>query len=172
MTSDPLCLLHLHQHPSSLNGISHPQSFPRPAEIQKCAAIFCLRLSVHCNACVLDNLFKKVHAVKVISVSLIPFNLRKLRIVRAVNSFVPEVSHKFVNPLKTAYDKPLQKKFIRDPEIQVNVESVVMRDERFCIRSAVNGLKRWSFNFEEFFSSSVLFIDWIIFVLLMKVSFT
>jgi hypothetical protein len=63
--------------------------------------------------------------------------------------FVAEVAIDLVDPLQPAHQQPLQVQLRRDPQVQVDVQRVVMRDERTRRRPAIQRLHHGRFHFHE-----------------------
>ena len=68
---------------------------------------------------------------------LIALHHRELGVVLAVDSLVAEVLADFVDALQATDDQPLEVQFVRDPQVEILIERVVMRDERACRRAAI-----------------------------------
>src|SRR5580658_7871435 len=66
-----------------------------------------------------------------------------------INALVAKIPVDLEDPLDAAHQQPLQIKLRRDPEIQVQVESIVMRDKGPSGRATVDGLEHRSFYFEK-----------------------
>ena len=64
-----------------------------------------------------------------------------------VHTFVTEVLTYFIYTFKTTYNQSLQIKLCCDAQIKVNIQWVVVRDERTCACSAGNRLQDRSFHF-------------------------
>ena len=87
-----------------------------------------------------EHLLGHHHQLVVIAVGLVELQHRELGIVLRRDPFVPEVPVDLVNPLEAADDEALQIELRRDPQKQLHVERVVMRDERARQRAAGNRL--------------------------------
>ena len=71
----------------------------------------------------------------------IKFHASELRIVALVHTLVAEVLPDFVHTFETAYDEAFQVKFRGDTKIQVDVERVVVGNERARTGSSRDGLQ-------------------------------
>ena len=74
----------------------------------------------------------EVHYVVVVRVRLIELHRGVLRIVLRVDVLVPEVLPELVDGLKVPHYASLVIELWRDPEVEVDVEEVVVRDEGTC----------------------------------------
>ena len=63
--------------------------------------------------------------------------------------FVAEIAIDFVDALEAAHYQPLQVQLRRDSQIEIDIERVVMRDERTRRRAAVERLHHRRFDFDE-----------------------
>ncbi len=85
----------------------------------------------------------------VIGVRLIELEHRELGVVLRRDAFVPKVAIDFVHAFETADQQALQVELGSDAEIEVEIERVVMCDERARRRAAVERLHHGRFYFEE-----------------------
>ena len=67
----------------------------------------------------------------------------------AVHTFVAEVTANLINALETTYDESLQIKLCCDTEVEINVESIVMSDERTSACATRNLLEYRSLDLGE-----------------------
>ena len=65
------------------------------------------------------------------------------------DAFIPKITIDLVNAIHAADNKPLQIKFRRDAEKQIEIQRVVMRDERSRRGAAVDRLHHRRFNFNK-----------------------
>lgn len=65
------------------------------------------------------------------------------------DAFVTEVTVDFEHAVKTTDDQTLQVQFRRDTQVHVQIEGVVMGDERTCRRTARDHLHHWGFHFHK-----------------------
>ena len=78
----------------------------------------------------LDERLDPLHRVAVVGVRLVPLEHRELGLVLVRDALVAEVLAELVDPLEPADDQPLEVELGRDPQVEVAVELVVVRDER------------------------------------------
>jgi hypothetical protein len=64
-------------------------------------------------------------------------------------AFVAEVAVDLVDPLQAAHHQPLQVQLRRDAQVEIDIERVVVRDERPRRRAAVERLHHGRFHFDE-----------------------
>ena len=88
------------------------------------------------------------HQFLIVRVGLVELEHRELRIVLRRDPLVPEVAVDLVHALEPAHDEPLQIELRRDPQKELHVERVVVRDERTRQRAARDRLHHRSFDFE------------------------
>ena len=86
------------------------------------------------------HLLGHLHQILIVAVRLIELEHRELRVVPRRDAFVAEIAVDLVNALEAADDQPLQIQLGGDPQIQIDVERVVMRPERTRHRAARNRL--------------------------------
>ena len=91
----------------------------------------------------------EIHQAVVIRVGLVELQHGELGIVVRGNAFVAEVAIDFVDALQPAHDQPLQIQLRRDAQVQIDIERVVMRDERPRRRAAIERLHHGRFHFDE-----------------------
>ena len=65
---------------------------------------------------------------------------------RSVHSFISKVFREFINTVKSTNNQSFQVQFIRNSQIQRNVQSIVVRNKRSCRSATRNSLQNWSFN--------------------------
>ena len=65
------------------------------------------------------------------------------------NAFVPEVPIDFEYAWKPAHDQPLQIEFRRDAKIEIDTESIMVRDKGFCRRATGDRMHHRRFDFKE-----------------------
>ena len=83
-----------------------------------------------------DEALGELHHVVVVGERLIRLEHRELGVVAGVDAFVAEHAADLEHALEPAHDEPLQVQLGRDAEVEVDVERVVMRDERARGRAA------------------------------------
>ena len=77
-----------------------------------------------------DNALGDVHHIRVVCVRLIELDRRELRIVADVHALVAEDAAHLVDAVETADDEALEVELRRDAQVEVDVERIVVRDER------------------------------------------
>ena len=95
-----------------------------------------------------EHLLGHRHQVVIVRVRLVELEHREFGIVLRRDAFVPEVARDLVDPLDASDRQPLQVQLGRDPEVQIHVERVVMRDKRTRHRTAGDRLHDRSLDFE------------------------
>ena len=85
----------------------------------------------------------------VVGIGLVELEHRELGVVLRRHALVPEVARQLVDPLHAADDQPLQIQLRRDPQVEVHVERVVMRDKRPRRRAAGNRLHHRRLDLDE-----------------------
>ena len=94
-------------------------------------------------------LLRALHHVGVIAVRLIQFHHCKLGIVLDVHTLVSETSAKLVHALKPADDQSLKIQFGRYAHIHLEIERIVVRNERTRRRAARNGVQYRRFDLDK-----------------------
>ena len=84
----------------------------------------------HVFRCLLDQILRKIHHAAIVRIGLVKLEHGELRIPAPAQPFVAKIPIDFVNPVKTSYGQPLQVELRRDPQIEVHVERVVVRNKR------------------------------------------
>ena len=89
----------------------------------------------------LEQLLDGLHHPVVILVGDVQLEDGELRIVRPVHALVAEVPGEFEDAVEAAHDEALQVKLVGDPQVERDVERVVMRDERTGRSATGDGLQ-------------------------------
>ena len=97
----------------------------------------------------LEHALDQVHEVAVVGVRLVQLQHRELGVVPRRQPFVAEVAVDLVDALEAADDEPLQVQLGRDAQVHVDVERVVVRDERLRDGAARDHLQHRRLDFEE-----------------------
>ncbi len=121
----------------------------RLTEVEHLALIFDLALAEDGVAQALTHPLDQVHQIGVVRVRLIQLQHRELGIVSGRHTLVAEVAIDLVHALEAADHQTLQIKLRRDAQIQIDVERVVMRDERPRHRAARDRLHHRRLDFQE-----------------------
>ena len=95
-----------------------------------------------------QELFGHDHQLLVVAVGLVELQHRELGIVLGRNALIPEVTVDLVDSFDPANGQPLQVELRRNPQIELKVERVVMRDERAGKCSAGDRLHHRRFDLE------------------------
>ena len=85
----------------------------------------------------------------IVRVRLVKLQHRELGIVVRGEPFVAEVAVDLVDALQPAHHQPLQIQLRRDAQVQIDVQRVVVRDERTRRRAAVERLHHRRLHFDE-----------------------
>ena len=85
-----------------------------------------------------DHALGQVHHVVVVGEGLVGLQHRELGVVPGVDALVAEHPPDLEHPLHPADDEPLEVQLQRDPQVQVDVEGVVVGDERPRRRPALD----------------------------------
>jgi hypothetical protein len=89
------------------------------------------------------------HRVLVVRIGLVPLEHREFRLVLVRDALVAEVLADLVDPLEPADDEPLEVELVGDPEVEIRVELVRVRDEGVGERAAVAGLEDRRLDLDE-----------------------
>ena len=122
-------------------------AFPRRGEIDRFPFVRNLRFSKNIFRNYTHHLFHKIHHEVIVFVRDVQLHHREFRRVVPIHSFVPEILGDLKNTVQTSDDESLQIELVRDPQIKIYVQGIVMRHERSGKRSAVDGLERRGFDF-------------------------
>ncbi len=95
-----------------------------------------------------EELRVQVHQIAVIAVRLVKLQHREFRIVLRGDALVSEIPVDLINAIDSAHRQSLQIQFGGDAQVQVDVQSVVVGDERPGRRPARNGMHHRRFYFD------------------------
>ena len=95
-----------------------------------------------------EHLLGELHHPQVVLVGDVDLHAGEFGVVRAVHALVAEVLAELVDPFETAYDEFFEVELRGDAKVEVDVERVVVRDERPRRGAARNGLQNRRFDFE------------------------
>ena len=98
---------------------------------------------------VLEQLLDSHHRVVVVGIGLVPLEHRELGLVLVRDALVAEVLADLVDTLQAADDEPLEVELGRDPQVEIGVELVRVRDERMCEGAAVARLEDGRLDLDE-----------------------
>ena len=88
-----------------------------------------------------EHLLHEVHHPDVVLVGHVDLHTGELRVVGLVHTLVAEVFGELIDTVVAAYNQPLEVEFVGDSHIEVDVEGVVVGDERTGRGASRNGLK-------------------------------
>src|SRR3984893_19140040 len=135
MPLEPLGIAHIiHRRavrafPKLDDRLTHAKTADR-SEIETRTVVLGVCSSGRVDGQLLQQLTREIHEPTIISVRLIKLEHREFGIVLEAQPLVAKVAIDFVDALQTSHQKALQIQFGRNPEIQVYVERVVMRNKR------------------------------------------
>ena len=92
---------------------------------------------------------REIHQAAIIGVGLVELQHRELGIVMRGEALVAEVAIDLVDALQPAHHQPLQVQLRRDAQVEIDIERVVVRDERPRRRAAVERLHHGRFHLDE-----------------------
>ena len=92
-----------------------------------------------------------LHHPVVVLVGDVQLHDGELGVVRPVHPFVAEVSAELVHPVEPAHDQPLQVKLVGNPQVERDVQGVVVGDERPRRRATGDALKHRGVHFHPSF---------------------
>ncbi len=91
----------------------------------------------------------QVHHVVVVGEGLVGLQHRELGVVPGVDALVAEHPPDLEHPLQPADDEPLEVQLQRDPQVEVDVQGVVVGDERAGRRAALDRLQHRALDLGE-----------------------
>ena len=138
------------------HGLLHRHPRPRAAEMDDVALIGDVGRPEHAHGDVLEQVLDQVHDAAVVGERLIELDRRELGVVARVHALVAEDAADLVYALEPADDQPLQVKLRLDAQEHVDVERVVMRDERPGRRADLEGAEHRRVDLEEAVGIEVL----------------
>jgi hypothetical protein len=103
-------------------------------------------VAIHGHGGVRDDRLGEVHHRLVIAIRLVEFDHREFGVMRAVDPLIPKDAADFIDLFHAAHHQPLQMQLERDPQEQIHVERVVMRDERPRRCAAGDGVQHGRFD--------------------------
>ena len=96
-----------------------------------------------------DQLLGQPHHVGVVAVGLVQLEHRELGVVAGDDALVAEHPPDLEHPLEAADHEPLEVQLGRDAQVQVQVERVVVRDERLGRRAARDRVEHRRLDLDE-----------------------
>ena len=122
-----------------LDSVCHGHAAPARCEIHIVAQPLELIRAEDLLGSAGEDALENVHHTVEVRVGLIELAGRELRVVLGVHALVAEDAANLVHALNTADDQALEMQLGRDAHIHINVERVVVRDERARRRAAGDG---------------------------------
>ncbi len=111
-------------------GLAEPEPAERPLQGDDLIAVGKLVLAQEVGAEAAENLLGQVHHVVIVPVSFVELEHRELGIVLGVDPLVAEIAVDLVNLFHPADDQALEIELRGHPKVQVEVEGVMVGDER------------------------------------------
>ena len=121
----------------------------RRAEVVGLALVLDASRAEHGVGETLEHALDQVHEIAVIGVRLVQLEHREFGVVPRRQALVAEVAIDLVDALEAADDQPLEVQLGRDPQVHVDVERVVVGQERLRDRAARNHLQHRRLDLEE-----------------------
>ena len=100
-------------------------------------------------SCCLYNPFSFIHYITEIKVGSIGFHCSEFRVMVWIHPFIPENPTKFINPFKATNNQPLQVKLSCDPQVHINIQSIVVGNKWTGIGAPSLGIQNWRLNFSK-----------------------
>jgi len=116
--------------------LAHRRSPPRRREVDRLSLQVDDRPADRVERRLPDDRLGQLHHVRVVGVGLVGLEHRELRVVARVDALVAEHAADLEDPLEAADDQTLEMQLERDPQVVVDVERVVVSDERPRRRAA------------------------------------
>jgi hypothetical protein len=85
---------------------------------------------VHFLSNMRDEFLDAIHHPAIVAIGDIELEHGEFRIVRAIHPLVPEILGELVHSVKSTDNETLQVEFVCNPEKEIDVERIVMGDER------------------------------------------
>ena len=121
----------------------------RRAEVVSLALVLDAARTEHRVGEPLEHALDEVHEIAVVGVRLVELEHRELGVVPRRQPLVAEIAVDLVHALEAADDQPLEIELRRDAQVHVDVERVVMRQERPRDRAAGDRLHHRRLDLEE-----------------------
>ena len=96
-----------------------------------------------------EDAFGFIHDVLEVKISSICFEHGKFRVVMRIDAFITENASDFINAFHSADDQAFQMQFKSDAQIKLNIERIVVSDERTSRSTAGLRMQDGRFNFKE-----------------------
>ena len=131
------------------NRIAHRHARKRRREVNRVFAVRDLQRAARGSRAFHKNIFHHLHHARQIAERLIALHHRKFGQMRRVHAFVAKIFRDFVHALVHADEQAFQIQFVRNAQIQIAFEFIVVRHKRFRQRAAVQRLKHRRFHFDK-----------------------
>src|SRR2546430_13958942 len=95
-----------------------------------------------------EKLLVQVHQVAIITVGLVELQHREFGIMLRRNPFIAEIAVDLVYAVEPSDSQPFQVRLRRNPQIEINVQGVVVGDKRPRGRASGDGMHHWRFDFD------------------------
>ena len=118
-------------------------------EIELCAVVFHLGAAGGVDGDLRQQFGGEIHQAAIIGVGLVELQHGELGIVMRGEALVAEIAVDLVDALQAAHHQPLQVKLRRDAQVEIDIERVVMGDERPRRGAAVDRLHHGRLHFDE-----------------------
>ena len=112
-----------------LDGVEDGKAPVFSSEVHLVLPYLHLRGAVHGHGDFREHLLHEFHHPDVILVGHVDFHAGKLGVVGLVHALVAEVLREFVHSAEAAHDEALEVEFVRNTQIQRNIQRVMMGDE-------------------------------------------
>ncbi len=99
-----------------------------------------------------QHLFSQIHQIIVVCIRHIEFQHGEFRVMTNRDTFVTEVTVDFIHTLETTHNQTFQIQLWCDTQIHVDIQRIVVRDERTSRSTTRNDLHHRGFHFHEAFA--------------------
>ena len=131
-----------------LDGVENGQTAVTSAEVNLLLADLHQGGAVDLEGNLLQHLLHEAHHPVVVLVGHINLHAGELRIVRLVHAFVAEVLGEFVHTIVAAHNEALEVQLVSYPEVQGDVQRIVMGYEGACGSSSGDALEYGGLHFQ------------------------
>ena len=132
-----------------LDSFTHGQFFERLAEVESLVAVRHRGVAQNILRQGTEQGFGQLDQIFVVCVRHVEFHHGELRVVANGDTFVTEVTVDFEHTLEAANHQTFQVQFRRDTQVHVQIQRVVMGDERTSGRAARDHLHHRCFHFHK-----------------------
>ena len=113
-----------------LHRIVHRKAAEGGRKVDLLPLIGDLRGAVHHLATVGEQVFGKLHHAVIVRIGLIQLDGGEFRVMRCIHALVAEDAADFIHALQPAHDAHFQVQLRGDAHIHVDIQRIVVRDER------------------------------------------